>query len=137
MNIRSAVFLLIPVILLSLSSHIQGAVEWDVKQTLKLERPPLDVAVSLNGRWVFVLTDQGTILIYSGDAKLKDKISVGSHVDGLKVGPEEDILLLTSRKNKTVQILLLDFIQDIDISNSPSKGPADAPVEIAVFSDFQ
>ena len=70
-------------------------------------------------------------------AELKDKISVGSHVDGLKVGPEEDILLLTSRKNKTVQILLLDFIQDIDISNSPFKGPADAPVEIAVFSDFQ
>ena len=137
MNNRYVVFLLIPVILLSLSSQIQGAVEWDVKQTLKLQSPPVDVAVSLNGRMVFVLTDQGNILIYSGDGKLKDKISVGSHVDGLKVGPEEDILLLSSRKNKTVQILLLDFIQDIDISSSPFKGPANAPVEIAVFSDFQ
>jgi hypothetical protein len=137
MNNRFAVFLLIPVILLSLSSPIQGAVEWDVKQTLKLERPPLDVAVSSDGKYVFVLTDQRSILIYSVAGKLEDVISVDSQVDGIKVGPWKDVLILSSRKNKTVQILLLDFIQDIDISNSPFKGPADAPVEIAVFGDFQ
>ena len=98
---------------------------------------PLDVAVSVNGRWVFVLTQQGSILIYSGDGKLEDEVSVGKHIDGIEVGPEEDILLLSSRKNKTVQILLLAFIQNFDISNSPFKGRVDAPVEIAVFSDFQ
>lgn len=137
MNNRLAVFLLIPVILLTLCPHVNGAVEWDVKKTLELDSPPLDLAVSPNGRWVFVLTDEGNILIYSGDGKLKDMISVGNHIDGIKVGPEEDILLLTSRKNKTVQILLLDIIQDIDSSYSPFKGPVDAPVEIAVFSDFE
>jgi hypothetical protein len=137
MNKRSVIFFLIAVIFLTLSSPVKGEVEWDVKKTLNLERPPVDLAVSLNGRYVFVLTDQGSILIYSGDGTLEDKISVGRQVDGIKVGPEEDVLLLTSKKNKTVQILLLEFIKDIDVANSPFKGPADAPVEIAVFSDFQ
>jgi hypothetical protein len=107
------------------------------ENSTKIEKTPVDVAVSLNGRWVFVLTAQGSILIYSGDGRLEDEITVGNHVDGIKVGPEQDILLLTSRKNKTVEILVLDFVQNIDISNSPFKGPADAAVTIAVFSDFQ
>ena len=137
MKIRLVVFLLVPVILLTLCPQSSGLVDWDVQKTLKLEKTPVDVAVSLNGRWVFVLTAQGSILIYSGDGRLEDEITVGKHVDGIKVGPGQDILLLTSRKNKTVEIVVLDFIQNIDVSNSPFKGPVDAPVTIAVFSDFQ
>ena len=137
MKARLVVFLLVPVILITLCPQSSGRVDWDVKKTLKLEKTPVDVAVSLNGRWVFVLTAQGSILIYSGDGRLEDEIAVGKHVDGIKVGPEQDILLLSSRKNKTVEILVLDFIQNIDVSNSPFKGPADAAVTIAVFSDFQ
>jgi hypothetical protein len=137
MKTRLFIFLLVPVILLTLCPHSFALVDWDVKKTLKIEKTPVDVAVSLNGRWVFVLTAQGSILIYSGDGRLEDEITVGKHVDGIKVGPEQDILLLFSRKNKTVEILVLDFIQNIDVSNSPSKGPADAAVTIAVFSDFQ
>ena len=137
MKTRLVIFLLVPVILLTLCPHSFALVDWEVKKTLKIEKTPVDVAVSLNGRWVFVLTAQGSILIYSGDGRLEDEITVGNHVDGIKVGPEQDILLLTSRKNKTVEILVLDFIQNIDVSNSPFKGPADAVVTIAVFSDFQ
>jgi hypothetical protein len=137
MNNKLAALLLVPVVLLTLCSNGEAAVEWDVIKTLNIERTPLDVAVSLDGRWVFVLTQQGSILIYSGDGKLEDEVSVGKHIDGIEVGPEEDILLLSSRKNKTVQILLLAFIQNFDISNSPFKGRVDAPVEIAVFGDFQ
>ena len=137
MKTRLVVFLLIPVILLTLCPLSSALVDWDVKKTLKIEKTPVDAAVSLNGRWVFVLTAQGSILIYSGDGRLEDEIAVGKHVDGIKVGPEQEILLLTSRKNQTVEILVLDFIQNIDVSNSPFKGPADAAVTIAVFSDFQ
>ena len=137
MKTRRVVFLLVPVILLTLCPQSSGLVDWDVKKTLKIEKTPVDVAVSLNGRWVFVLTAQGSILIYSGDGRLEDEITVGKHVDGINVGPEQEILLLTSRENKTVEILVLDFIQNIDVSNSPFKGPTDAVVTIAVFSDFQ
>ncbi|MEE8315279.1 MAG: hypothetical protein V3R70_01890, partial [Syntrophobacteria bacterium] len=67
MKTRLVVFLLVPVILLTFCFHGDATVEWDVKKTLKIEKTPVDVAVSLNGRWVFVLTAQGSILIYSGD----------------------------------------------------------------------
>jgi len=137
MNKRSVIFFLIAVIFLTLSSPVKGEVEWDVKKTLKLESPPVDLAASLNGKYIYVLTDQGSILIYSVEGKLEDRISVGRQVDGIRVGPWEDVILLTSKKNNQVQILLLEFIKDIDLSNSPFKGPADAPVQIAVFSDFQ
>jgi hypothetical protein len=137
MKTRLVVFLLAPVIFLTLCPHSFALVDWDVQKTLKIEKTPVDVAVSLNGRWVFVLTAKGSILIYSGDGRLEDEITVGDHVDGIKVGPEQDILLLTSRKNKTVEILVLDFIQNLDVSNSPFKGSADAVVTVAVFSDFQ
>ena len=112
-------------------------VEWNIHKTLKLDTQPLDVAVSKNGTSIFVLTKTGKILIYSPDGKLKDKIEVGNHIDQIKTGPGEEWLFLSSRKNKTVEILHVDFIQHIDISGSPFKGTENAPVAIAVFTDFQ
>ena len=49
----------------------------------------------------------------------------------------EDVLILTSGKAKTVQIITLDFIQEINISGSPFKGKAEAPVAVATFNDFE
>ncbi len=124
-------------IMAALCSQSLADVEWGVKRTFDLETAPLDVAVSMKGKRVFVLTDRGEVLIYSADGRLADNIRVGRHVDGIEAGPGEDMLLLTSRKNKTVQYIKLDFIYDIDVSGAPSKGPGDAPVVIAVFADFQ
>ncbi len=118
-------------------THSLAEVEWSVQKTVKIDDTPVDVSVSAKGRWTFVLTSQGDILIYSAEGKLKDKITVGSHIDSIKAGPREDTLFLISRKNKTLQVVALDFIQDVDVSGSPFKGPADAPVVIAVFSEFQ
>jgi len=50
MKNRSAVLLLIAVVFLGLSCPVNGAVEGDVKKTLNLESPPLDLAASLNGK---------------------------------------------------------------------------------------
>ena len=109
----------------------------DKSGTLNLKEKARDAAISLNGKWIFVLTEKGEILIYSLDGKLKDTISVGKSVEGIKVGPREDLLLLTSGTAKTVQIITLDFIQEINVSGSPFKGNADAPVAVATFNDYQ
>ena len=114
-----------------------AAVEWSVQKKLQLETPPVDVAVSLNDKWVFVLNDQGEVLVFSSDGSLKEKIPVGRHIDQIKVGPRADLLYLTSRKKKTVEIVEIDFIQSINTAGSPFKGPVDAPVVIAVFTDFE
>ena len=114
-----------------------AAVEWGVQNRLQLEASPVDVAVSLNDKWVFVLNDRGEVLVFSSDGSLKEKIEVGKHIDQIKVGPRDNLLYLTSRKKKTVEIIELDFIQNINTAGSPYKGPVHAPVVIAVFSDFE
>ena len=111
--------------------------EWEVYQTLQLDASPIDVAITLDGRKIFILTDKGKILIYSTSKQPDATIDVGKHVDQIKLGPRGDTLILGSGKNKTVQVISIDFVQTINTSGSPFKGPAEAPVVIAVFDDFQ
>ena len=66
-----------------------------------------------------------------------DVVLVLEAVDGLQVGPAEDVLFLTSLSGKTVQVAALEFTYAINILGSPFKGAIDAPVVMVVFSDFQ
>ena len=134
---RFAIFLVTLALLFTWLASSPATVEWDVAGTLNLKEKPRDAAIALNGRWIYVLTEKGEILIYSSNGKLKDTISVGKNVEGIKVGPREDVLLLTSGKDKTVQLITLDFIQEINVSGSPFKGKAEAPVAVATFNDFE
>jgi len=112
-------------------------VEWNVYQTLQLDATPIDMALSADGRRIFVLTDQGEVLIYSSATNIEATLNVGKNVDQIKTGPREDTLILRSAKDKTVQIVTLDFIQKINVSGSPFKGPENAAVVIVAFDDFQ
>jgi len=112
-------------------------VEWNVYKTMQLDATPIDVALAPDGRRIFVLTEQGEVLIYSSINKMEAKINVGKHVDQIKLGPRGETLILKSGKNKTVELVTLDFIQKINVSGAPFKGPEDAPVVIAVFDDFE
>lgn len=114
-----------------------ATVEWQIIQTLNIDASPLDMAVSPDGRSIYVLTEDGNIHIYSADGTLKDKIHIGSRVNHIKIGPKGERLFVSSRQNKTLKVITLDYIYDINISGSPYKGAKDAPVIIAVFSDFQ
>jgi hypothetical protein len=134
---RNAFFLVAVSVMLVFAPQTDADVEWNVQKTFKLEKAPLDVAVSNSGRWVFVLTEKGRVLIYGTDGTLKDSITVGSQVDGIAAGPKEDVLFLSSRKGATIQEIILDFIYDIDTASAPASGPANAPVIVSVFNDFQ
>ncbi len=130
---------LIPAILMLLTvpSHVGARVEWSIQKTLKTGEPPVDVAVSPNGSTIFVLTSNGNVLIYDREGKLDDTIKIGVHVDQIRVGPSGEQLFATSRQNQTVEVIALNFIRKINVMGSPSKGRTDAPVIVAVFSDFQ
>ena len=104
MKFGHRVFLLILCVFLSLCSMSWAEVEWSPTRTLKLEAVPLDTAVSARGRWTFVLTDKGQILVYSAQGELKEKIDVGTHIDGIRAGSRDDVLVLTSGEKKTVQV---------------------------------
>jgi DNA-binding beta-propeller fold protein YncE len=128
---------IISVIIFTTGSVGFAEVEWNIVQTLKLEAPPLDMAVSPDGRRIYVLVDGGNVLIYSNRGILKEKIQVGDQIDQINLGPKGEYLFVSSRQNKTLEILALNFIYDLNVSGSPFKGAKDAPVVITVFSDFQ
>ncbi|MGB5746786.1 MAG: hypothetical protein WBM69_07385 [Desulfobacterales bacterium] len=124
-------------LLLAIPFQAGAEVEWRIENTLRTGQPPLDVAVSPDGKSIFVLTADGSILIYDSDGQLEDTIKVGAHIDQIRVGPGGEQLYATSRQNQTVEVIALNFIRKINLMGSPSKGRTDAPVVVAVFSDFQ
>ena len=114
-----------------------AGVEYRLQQTLKMDRQPLDVAISPDRKHIFVLTNGGNIFVYARNGEIEGKIQMGNHADQIRIGPRGEQLFITSRKDKAVQVIRLDFIFEIDVSKSPYKGPRDAPVVIAVFDEFQ
>jgi len=138
MKIKYAAFVFLSLLIgLAGSASSHAAVEVTIHRTLNLEETPLDTAMSAGGKYIFVLTDKGKVLVYTMDGKLSDTIPVDKPIDSIKAGPREEILILVSSKKKTVQVAVLDFAQEISVSGSPFKGAADAPVTIALFTDFQ
>ena len=136
--VKPFVLLTVAVVLVSIPNMASSdSVEWTVLQTMQLEVSAIDVAMSPDGRLFFVLTEKGEIIIYSSPTTVDAKIKVGKNVDQIKVGPRGDTLVLNDRENKTVQVIMLEFIKNINISGSPFKGSEDAPVVVAVFSDFE
>jgi protein-disulfide isomerase len=123
-------------LIVSAPSHAE--VEMTIARTLTLEETPLDTALSASGRYIFVLTDKGKLLVYTPDGKLSDTIPIDKSIDSIRPAPpgaREEILFLVSSKKKTVQIAVLRF--EIDTTGAPFKGAADAPVAIVIFTDFQ
>ena len=114
-----------------------AALDWNVIQTFNLKDPPLDVAFSTSRNKVFILTDEGQIQVYEPNGTLDETMDVGKGFDRLWHIQGSDVLVLSSREKKTVQIVELNFVEQIDTSGSPFRGPDNAPVVVAVFSDFE
>lgn len=112
-------------------------VDWTVMKTLELTVAIKDMKVSRNGQWIYVVTQKGNLRIYSSKGDMVDTIEVGDHVDRIEVGPSENTLYLQSNEKQNIRILDLTYVREIDISHSPFKGKAGAPVTIVYYTDFQ
>jgi protein-disulfide isomerase len=112
-------------------------VNGQIVSKLTLAETPLDMRLSRDGNWLYLLTASGNLLIYSSQGNYNGKISVGQGFDQIEAGPTQAEVYLLSRKNKSIQVFEVSYTFGIDISASPFKGPADAPVVIAEFTDFQ
>ncbi len=84
-----------------------------------------------------MLTEAGNISVYDREGGLLNKIHVGDQVDQIRMAPQGDRIFLSSRLKKTIQVIDLDFFVEINTADAPAKGPQNAPVVLAVFSDFQ
>jgi len=125
------------VLLLLAAFPAQAKVETRQVQTMRLAASPLDTAVSANGKLFFVLTGEKAVEIYNANGRHQDSLKLNGRFDHIAVSPTGDTLFLTDTANRQVKVLRLSFVQDIDIQGSPFKGPADAPVVITIFSDYQ
>ena len=112
-------------------------VDYNVEQTFKIDGTPVDIAIALNGRRVFVVNDQGYLLIYKPDGNFSEKVFIGKNFDRIKATPREDVILIGNSKEQVLQVITLRYTRNINIGSAPFKGPEEAPVEIVVFSDFQ
>ena len=114
-----------------------AAMEWKTVKDLDVEAAPLDVSSSADGKWLFILTP-GVILVYSvqGDT-ITARMPVGREFDRIASLPQPDRLTISSSSRKTLQLILLEPIYKIDVSELSFKGPVNAPVTIAVFTDYQ
>ena len=110
---------------------------WQVHQTVRFDSTPLDMLPDYQAGRVYVLDDAGEILIYGFNGRLKGKIDVGNDVIGIEAGPNDDMLYLLRKEDKSIQSISISITEEIDITGSPFRGRKDAPVTIAVFSDFQ
>ena len=133
---------LMPLIILLIVSvgfvtSVSAELEWTFRKPVPLTSAPLDNAVSADGKLLFMLS-AGEIVVYSLTRnKTINTIPIDRDYDRISVSPRGNSLIVTSSAGKSLKIIDLEFIYQIDISGLPLKGPADAPVTIAVFSDYQ
>lgn len=115
----------------------RAEMEWEVKDTLKVNKNIVDLAVSSNGKYFYVLTDDGKVTVYNGIGQKQDSLDVGKSVKQIGVSPDGSLLYLGEGAAKTVRIAEVSYMAKIDVTGDPFKGPANAPVTIVLYSDFQ
>jgi len=131
--------ILLPLILLSLflGGSVSASVEWQIGGSIKTGKPPVDMAVSSDGKWTFVLAKGGELQIYNAAGKLSDTIQVSADYDKIASDGSGSKIYLGSSKKSTVQEIRITHRSIMSEAGSPFMGKNDAPVVLAVFSDFQ
>ena len=102
-------------------------VEWKVQSALQLQEAPVDIEMSRNGEWLYVLTDSGHLFIYSSEGIFNGRIEVGKAFDRVTPGPSEETIFLSSRQQKRIESIEVSYTLSIDISGSPFRGPGFPP----------
>ena len=114
-----------------------GKVEWQEVSKIQLPYNPIDISHTLDGKLSFVLTDNGKVLVYDVKGTLLGSIPVDEGVSAIDTDPQGNYIYLVDSSQKISSTIAVDFVVDVSIKNAPFKGDVNAPVTIAVFSDFQ
>lgn len=129
--------ILLTALIFCFSGLVMAEVEMGQSKTFKLDAKPIDMTSSADGKYTFILAEGGKVFILDGSGTLKDTLTVSESVMSIGTSPKGDFLLLADSKENTLEVVKISFVVDIDITGLPFKGPADAPVVVAVFSDYQ
>lgn len=138
---KRSVFLIAIILVIGISSGTHAEVDWDEISNFKAASPVLDVAISFDGQYVFILSP-GKVQIFSKNGILEGSLDVDSAMSNIDVtgytkARIENQIVLNNRQTGEIQIISYDFIIPIDTRGSPFLGMENAPVSVVIFSDFQ
>ena len=135
---KSVIFFIITLTIFLTPVVGSGAdVEWNLQQSINIESAPLDAFLDGKSKNLYILNEKKEIVVYTLDGKVKGRFSAGEDVEKIMPGSRPDEILLSRPQAGTIDVIDLDFIRNIPVDGSPVRGREDAPVTIAVFSDFQ
>lgn len=120
-----------------ISSGQDNRLEWQSQQSFPIEGKVVDMVHSLDGKYLFCLTEDGNVQVYNPQGQLQGTIPVGSGVTAIDIAPQGEMLYLIDNKGNKFEAVSVSFVVDVDITGSPMKGPADAPVTMVLFTDFE
>jgi thiol-disulfide isomerase/thioredoxin len=115
----------------------RAEVDLEILRNFAVDAAPLDVAVSADGRWIYVLTGDARLHIYSPAGELKGTVAVPPGSQRVATGPGDDVLFVANSENRTVQTVRVNLQHEFTSAQSPTRGPADAPVTLTLFTDFE
>ena len=123
--------------LLMLAGLALAALEWTLDQTIPLTTGARDVSESPDGKRLYVLTGEGSILVLNPSGRVETTIPGPFKANRLQVNRDGSKLFLAGEGQKALQVISLNERVEIDLTGSPFKGDAAATVAVVVFSDFQ
>ena len=112
-------------------------VEWKLTQSWPTESKTLDMVYSLDGKYVYILNDRQQVQIYDRTGQLQGNIPIEKGVSAIDISPQGDSLYLINNEKNTFSSISVSFVVDVETAGSPFKGRVDAPVTLAVFTDFE
>ena len=118
-------------------SGMDKKIEWKVQQSWPLPAKPQSMVHSLDGKYVYILNDKQQVQIFTTQGQLQGAIPVEKGVSQIDIAPQGELLYLIDGDSQTFTTVAISFVTDVDIAGAPIKGPADAPVTLTLFTDFE
>lgn len=112
-------------------------VEWNLVSEWAVGGKTLDMVHSLDGKYIYVLTDKSQVQVFDSTGKLQGAIPVTQGVSAIDIAPQGERLYLIDNDNNQFKAVSVAFVHDIDTKGSPFEGPADAPITLTLFTDFE
>ncbi len=117
--------------------YAKAEVDVENVRSIQSSGSPIDMALSGDGQMFFVLTNQGMVDIYTKQGQFIDGIQLSGPADRITSSENGDLVYLSDSASGQIKLVAVDFVQNITTEGSPYKGPENAPVVLAIFSDFQ
>lgn len=131
-------FILLTFVLLFCATPLFAATPVDVQllRSVNLAATPIQIVATADGQRIYVLTDKGEIQLFSANGESLGSFDAGPDVTGITPQGSNRLILEMGRQKQMLLVGLQAAVQ-ISTADAPTRGPANAPVTIVIFDDFQ